>query len=667
MILLEEKKKDNDKYYEEDIIHVYETPEKLERDAPDIRHRSAFSPTLGAEDTSVESQPRLPLLSARWCLMCGNWRSSKNIGCIWVTQNIILPEYIAVPDPANEPAGTAKAVLFVTYKLSTYAKYRYHGPSSLKPTITSSREERINRAAAAIDVFLQNDPFFTTDPTKNSLGETTWPYGELLTQMANFDILTNQTRYKDEAQLRYLPAFQGLKPKQTRYGYAAFRAYLAYQDATFLAIARNFWNVSHPLMLTEQEVASGKSAVKTKIAISRNCSEIPGVTLAGGTLHNSDDKGPMITLSSTADYLALSVSLATDDPSNQTYMNTARELAQFILTVLYRGDGQFFDYVNAQDGRDCERGRTHNIASEAASGVLGLSLLGLATKNQSLLDSYLRSISAIGTTVGMEGGGHGPWHSQEGVLIAPNIDVPGNPGTFTQHLLQSYFELAIGSDTPSDLKAYLQKYIGVQYNAVVDQAASQLDANIYGSSLQGPSGTRFNVTSQMVAITALLGGLSLSVNDSPRSPKPSDRNGTPIGVVIGGTTGGVVGILLAVLLGYLYICRRRRIRRQTTHSERIVRPYSPVMDVHAMTPIKRTRGKLFTEKGSSVESASTSPPTESRPAGFQALSSVNDAGQLAPFNEASTAHLVMILNDRLQNERWDMNEEPPDYSSRRGG
>ncbi|KAL0571712.1 hypothetical protein V5O48_010252 [Marasmius crinis-equi] len=79
-----------------------------------------------------------------------------------------------------------------------------------KPTITTSPKERINRAAAAIDEFVGSDSFFTSpSPMNGKLPQNFWPYGELLVQMADFDILTNQTRYKDVAQKQYLPAFQG--------------------------------------------------------------------------------------------------------------------------------------------------------------------------------------------------------------------------------------------------------------------------------------------------------------------------------------------------------------------------------------------------------------------------------------------------------------------------
>ncbi|KAL0577971.1 hypothetical protein V5O48_004007 [Marasmius crinis-equi] len=515
------------------------------------------------------------------------------------------------------------------------------------------------------------------------LPESFWPYGEFLVQMADFDILTNQTRYKDVAQKQYLPAFQGFKAKQSRYGYAATRAYLAYNDPTFLAIARDYWETARPLTLSEAEVLSGKSSAKTKVAISRNCTKLPGVTLAGGTLHDSGDNTDLIiTVSSTSDYLALSVSLATIT-GNQTYTDLARQLAQFVLTVLYRGDGRLYDSTDAGDSKDCPRYSTRDIASDTGSILQGLSMLGLATKNQSLLNS-LRDISRVATT-------NTTWHSGNGILssdahltllpylVAPNVDLPDNPGAYTQHLLRGYFELAVGNDTPSDLKTYLQSYIGVQYNAAVDQAASQSNPNIYGSNLQGPPGTQLDVNSQLVAITVLLGGLFLSDNKSPTTPTVSpiitseDHNRTPIGAIVGGTIGGVVALVL-VALGYLYIRRRRQSRSQSALPERIVEPY-PAMNTSVTTPLytdseprsslsspvrQPTRGTIFTEKINRAERENI--PPRSQATSPQSSSSVTDSRQSSRLNEATTADLIMILNDRLRNERFDINESPPEYS-----
>ncbi|KAK1233828.1 hypothetical protein PQX77_002994 [Marasmius sp. AFHP31] len=86
-------------------------------------------------------------------------------------------------------------------------------PSSwVKSTVEASREERINRAAEAIDAFIVSDALFTSIQPPSNLSSTYWPYGEFLALIADFDIFTNQTRYKRIAQERFLPALQQTTP-----------------------------------------------------------------------------------------------------------------------------------------------------------------------------------------------------------------------------------------------------------------------------------------------------------------------------------------------------------------------------------------------------------------------------------------------------------------------
>ncbi|KAL0564516.1 hypothetical protein V5O48_017529 [Marasmius crinis-equi] len=273
-----------------------------------------------------------------------------------------------------------------------------------------------------------------------------------------------------------------------------------------------------------------------------------------------------------------------------------------------------------------------------------------------------------------------------------SIDEPKTAGKETQHLLRSFFELAVHNDTPSNLKSYPERYIAVQYNAVVDQAASKSDPDIYGFSLVGPPGTQFNITSQIVAITALIGGMFLSGNDLLKRPEPPpsiDHNSIPTGTVIGGVIGGVSGLLLAIALGYLFICFQQGHKQTTEHLEHTVEPYYMETSPPTATALYNNHKSRFlpltfaTGQTHSDSENRFSPAvqegafagkyrhTETTPR-TQAVNSqvpVNPdtrPRQHNPLNEARTTDLVMILNERLQNEQWDMNEGPPDYSSRRG-
>ncbi|KAL0066829.1 hypothetical protein AAF712_006232 [Marasmius tenuissimus] len=167
-----------------------------------------------------------------------------------------------------------------------------------KPTIASTKQLRRSTTAAAIDKLIQTDPFFTAI---TPLQTTSWPYGDILAEMAEFDLLTAQTKYKEVAQKSFLPSLQEWKPDpevlftnqiniytcayqvafQIRqgfvYGYAALRSYLAYRDDNFLKVAQTIWNDGAAYMLSESDVEAGKSPVKN--------TQIASVCPDGGEFH----------------------------------------------------------------------------------------------------------------------------------------------------------------------------------------------------------------------------------------------------------------------------------------------------------------------------------------------------------------------------------------------
>ncbi|KAL0577968.1 hypothetical protein V5O48_004004 [Marasmius crinis-equi] len=319
-----------------------------------------------------------------------------------------------------------------------------------KPGITASREERINRTAAAIDMFIKSDTFFNSPPPQ-PLPNKSWPYGELLAEIADFDILTNQTRYKEVVQKYYLPALQDLVPLQSRYGYAAARAYLAYKDDAFLTVAERYWASARALTLSDEEVAVGKSSAKTNITIPKDCTS-SGTTLAGGTFHDAlDDNDGVITAASTGDYMALTLSLAMSTP-NQTYTDLAKEMSNFLLSVMYKGSGVVSDDVIIQQTGACivQENRFDKPYNTGAV-IQGLSMLASVTEDSdSGVMSDLRDITLVAIT-------NASWYTDDGIL-----DLSDRTNEYSQRLLRSYFDLTVGNDTPTDLKTYLQQYIAVQ-------------------------------------------------------------------------------------------------------------------------------------------------------------------------------------------------------------
>ncbi|KAK1221950.1 hypothetical protein PQX77_015240 [Marasmius sp. AFHP31] len=581
-------------------------------------------------------------------------------------------------------------------------------PSSwVKSTVEASREERINRTAEAIDAFIASDALFTSTQPPSNLSDQYWPYGEFLALIADFDIITNQTRYKQIVQERFLPALQRttldtvivstLIGSKLRYGYAATRAYLAYQDEGFLTIAKDYWASTKSFTLSDEDVQSRSSPAKSKINsnVSLSCSK-PGseYTLAGGTFHSTAQNDLFITTGTTADYLTFTVSLATV-PSNldPAYMILASQTGQFMRNTLQRGSVFFYSGVTPGDP-DCPSRKNTSDAPVSDTGVTmkALSLLTLSAKNDDYTDVLSELVRRVRT-----------WNSVDGVLDPEKFPRIENQTIETQTLVRSFFDIASSNGT-SDLKVYLRAYLAVQASALSSciicprsdqQYGDQYSAlsklatfpsgvpNLYGPGLI-PSKGKLDPEAQTLAITTLLGGVISSDSDreAPNDPRTTDattpdtssRSRLPIGAIVGGVVGGILGIV-SVAVGS-YCCLRRR--RQLQSSLSTVEPYL-AMSSSRMTPpplstvLPFRSGKY--EKTTVLASPNISESTSSEPS----ILTPPGATQLGPQSsrmprEATTAELVTLLNQRLgleprdvNAEQWEESQSPPDYSSQPGG
>ncbi|KAK1235487.1 hypothetical protein PQX77_001285 [Marasmius sp. AFHP31] len=552
----------------------------------------------------------------------------------------------------------------------------------------ASREERINRTAEAIDAFIASDALFNSTQPPSNLSDTFWPYGEFLALIADFDIFTNQTRYKRIAQERFLSPLQRTTPdlvtaigNKFRYGYAATRAYLAYQDEGFLDIAKDYWASNRSMTVTDADVQSRSSPAKTEInsTMSMACSKYgTNYTLAGGTFHSTvqDDLG--ISTGSTADYLTLTVSLATVPSNlNPDYMTLASQIGHFIRTALYKGSGILYDGVRVGDP-DCPS-RGDNIKyslSDAAVTVQSLSLLTLNSNNNDFTD-ILREVarSATGSI----------WNSADGVLGDLSHDsfrnsvvadeFPELPQTLgrLQRLVHSNLpnthndcfgavlnwqvHFPPGIDSPLSLT----KECGDQYDALVKLATFPSGVpNLYGPGFT-PNGSRLDPRIQTLAITTLLGGVISSDNaTTPNGSKTTDVPTTdtgraPIETTVGGVVGGILGLALVVVAGSYYYLRRRR---QMLFPPPTIDPYLTLPSVTKaapkLPPISTSQplwfgAPLILPNGVAESSSTSITPTSDSESWSNRM------------HETTTAELVMILNQRLRNERWDANESPPAY------
>ncbi|KAK1233830.1 hypothetical protein PQX77_002996 [Marasmius sp. AFHP31] len=545
-------------------------------------------------------------------------------------------------------------------------------PSWVKPTVEASREERINRTVEAIDAFIASDALFTSTRPPSKLPDQYWPYGEFLALIADFDIFTNQTRYKPIAQERLLPALQRTTPdtvivsalpplivgNKFRYGYAATRAYLAYQDEGFLSTARDYWGTNRSLTISYADVQSNSSPAKSKVnaAMSMACSK-PGseYTLAGGTFHSTDQNDLLITTGSTADYLTFTVSLATV-PSNldPAYMTLASQMGQFMRTTLYQGSGTFYSKIPVGNS-DCplRRNDSGTAVSDAAVTTQSLSLLTLSSKNDDFTD-ILREVARRATG--------SIWNSADGVLDTQKVSLTtgDNTAQHSQRLVRSCFD-SVRGDGASDLKAYLRAYLAVQYDALVKLATFPSGVpNLYGTGLRPES--HIIPEAQIRAITILLGGVMSSDNaTSPNGPgtadaATSDTGRAPIGAIVGGVVGGILGLALVMVGCYYYFRRRRQMQSPPPTMDSYPTMTSP-MAPSAPPPISTLQPL---RSGAYMKGAPLISPDVTQSTVSSSISLPSEF-QSSRMHELTTAELITMLNQRLRNEQWDANESPPEY------
>ncbi|KAK1221382.1 hypothetical protein PQX77_015789 [Marasmius sp. AFHP31] len=185
-------------------------------------------------------------------------------------------------------------------------------------------------------------------------------------------------------------------------------------------------------------------------------------------------------------------------------------------------------------------------------------------------------------------------------------------------------------------------------------------SNIYGPQYNGPPGAQFKSDSQVGAIAALLGGLTVGGNNTSIEPPGTSDAGAgseprsqslPIGAIVGGVIGGIT--LAGLVAACLWVIRRRaQLDHETAAQQEAPVPF--------LGTTSRPTGKH-----------PPPPPGTSTVLGRSGASSKSGITGMPVGPMATTMEeLVSAPNQHLGNERqWDPNELPPDYSTQiaRGG
>ncbi|KAJ7211434.1 hypothetical protein C8J57DRAFT_1733343 [Mycena rebaudengoi] len=458
-----------------------------------------------------------------------------------------------------------------------------------KPAILSSSADRTKLASDAIEEAITH----LTSAGQFS-GEGFQVAGRLYEQMAEFDLMTNQTQYRDilEEKLRLtLGAHAGFSA-DVAYGHASIKAYAAYKTKTFLDFAVQSWTYNRQYTLSQSDISSGKTSVKA-FPLSTICEQ---ATMVGGTFWSTADRNNSdIVGLTTGSFLILSALLA-EATSDPVYLQAATESADFIQAHLINDAKIVSDTVAVAKDRNCI-----NVDLRASYNS-GLAIQGLAVLTSITNSASTRVLlnDILSAAVTFNG-----WQAYDGIIndFGGVRMVDGLRAAYTRNVAKPEFR--------EDIKAYL----GVQYNAVLD-LSTKSGSNIYSRAWLGPPATTFTGAGQTDGLSALLAVIPLEPDPSSTGqssgspsqtgdntsppPPPSPSKKAPVGAIAGGVVGGIA--LLAAALLSLWALRRRR-RNAQDMSRPARSPPSPVMSGLIAEP--------FPAPGSSQYTATTPPETES--------------------------------------------------------
>ncbi|KAJ6520988.1 hypothetical protein DFH09DRAFT_1287310 [Mycena vulgaris] len=535
-----------------------------------------------------------------------------------------------------------------------------------KPNVTTSITDRVTLAEAALEkaIGMLNSTTGLFDGV--GPGGAAFLYGE----MAEFDLFTNQTKYGTTLQ-QYFPLAGAGRTNfsdSAAYGRAAAKAYAAYKNPTFRDYAVQSWYFGRSYTISQSDVTAGTITTKD-FPIQKVCQ---GVTMAGGTFWITDRANPGMVGLGTGSFLVLSALLA-EATSDPMYLQAAWESVDFIHAHLYNVQNVVQDGISASANDACS---SETLQEPYNSGLMieGLAILSSIANNatvQTLLSDILTA--TIPNTA---------WQKDNGIVGDMNM-VQGLAAVYTRN-----------ATTPA-LRAYVEAYLSVQFNAVIDLATSD-GTNIYAGNWNGPPSATFLAGNQTSALSALLTAITLrneTASPTPPGPLPAPPTPTPsprrkLGPILGGIL-GAVALLVAGIVMWFILRRRSRATHplQIPPSQTANRDLDPFPPNTSEVDAFRTesRSQRFNNSLPGVRYRENSGKHPDYPLS-QSLSStewamhsagMNGGGSGAsdaemPEREAlnpsqphpsalPTEELVRLLNDRLQNREWDEEEAPPEY------
>ncbi|KAJ6452029.1 hypothetical protein C8R47DRAFT_289586 [Mycena vitilis] len=566
-----------------------------------------------------------------------------------------------------------------------------------KPDVALTVAERVSLADAALQ------------RSVSGMSTTTEFLATVYYQMADFDALANRTTYIDVLPGHISDSTKSqektVKPEVRQsltHGYrlpdtwmliqisdwisvgnAAIRAYTAYKNPVFLELANESWSFARTYTPSETDVASGAIVVKD-FALQKTCQ---GNTMAGGTFETTNTSDPNIAGFASPYFLVLSALMA-EATSDSIYVDAAFDSADFLAGHMLSGN-LVQSGISGAASDDCA---LDDVANSFNTGLMiqGLAVLYSVANNastQALLDNIITATLS-----------NDDWQTANGIITQ------GGSKMGDKYIVRGLAEAYNRNSTSPDLRPYIEAFLGVQFNAVIDLADS--GDGMYAGAWTGPPSPKFSQSNQTTANSALLAALALddaqkasgasfptTSSPSPSGTAPPHAQRTPTAPVVGGVVGSIA--LVAIGLGiWVFLRRRFQTTRRRLASES-ARPISISTDPTFTT--------TFVSQSSASASASalsryqTAPwhitaaprsPTQRRdsmsktaplPTHYHAAQSpisspsasarhtlaASSVPTLSPVEQLPTTELVRMLNERLRDRRWDEAEVPPEYGTDR--
>ncbi|ESK90375.1 glycoside hydrolase family 76 protein [Moniliophthora roreri MCA 2997] len=297
----------------------------------------------------------------------------------------------------------------------------------------------------------------------------------------------------------------------------------------------------------------------------------------GAVFQDLSQDNPLIDLYEAALFSLLSAQLAdSETPPNTTYLQAAKQSLDLVSSFKDNLTSASFIQTSECDPLLLAYRPVSQGSSTIGYMIEALSILAPKMNESDSMIELLQDI--ISSTLDMSTKG---WPGPTGVpqnlyRNGDDMFVGADEGDmyFVRGLAEAYRR---AKSLPVDLQRSIKVFLGVQYNAIRDNATS--GDNVYGRSWKGPPSSDFDAYSQAAAAQVLIDGIDLFEDDSSpqETPVPTPglapflRTSPPVKVIIRSTIGGLIFLMLLGAVVYFVLCRRRE---QTISSSNTIPEFS---------------------------------------------------------------------------------------------